>query len=69
MAIHLRQICLVASDLDKTIDDLTTIFGVNSAHVDPGVLHFGLTVTLKLQSHQSIFHASLSYDKKWYLNI
>jgi len=46
MAIHLRQICLVASDLDKTIDDLTTIFGVNSAHVDPGVLHFGLANNL-----------------------
>ncbi len=42
MTIHLRQICLVARDLDKTIDDLTTIFGVNSAHIDPGLIHFGL---------------------------
>ncbi|MEH6558180.1 MAG: VOC family protein [Oceanicoccus sp.] len=46
MAIHLRQICLVASNLDKTIDDLTTIFGVNSAHVDPGIIHFGLANNL-----------------------
>lgn len=46
MTIHLRQICLVASDLDKTIDDLTTIFGVNSAHVDPGIIHFGLANNL-----------------------
>ena len=46
MTIHLRQICLVASDLDKTIDDLCAIFGVNSAHIDPGVIHFGLANNL-----------------------
>ena len=48
MTIHLRQICLVAKDLDKTIDDLTTIFGVNSAHVDPGIILFGLPNILVL---------------------
>lgn len=46
MTIHLRQICLVAGDLDKTIDELTTIFGVNSVHIDPGIIHFGLANNL-----------------------
>lgn len=42
MSIQLRQICLVASQIDSTLDDLTTIFGINSCYVDPGVGVFGL---------------------------
>lgn len=46
MTIHLRQICLVASELAPVIDDLTSILGINACYVDPGVAHFGLENTL-----------------------
>ena len=42
MTIQLRQICLVAEHLAPVIDDLTTILGINSCYVDPGVGIFGL---------------------------
>ena len=42
MTIQLRQICLVAEKLAPVIDDLTSILGINSCYVDPGVGHFGL---------------------------
>ena len=46
MTIQLRQICLVARDLDDTIDDLEQIFGIRRCYVDPGVGRFGLVNTL-----------------------
>ena len=46
MTIQLRQICLVARDLDSTIDDLEQIFGIHRCFVDPGVGRFGLVNTL-----------------------
>ena len=46
MSIQLRQICLVASQLDSTLDDLTNVFGINTCYVDPGVGVFGLENTL-----------------------
>ena len=46
MTIQLRQICLVARDLDSTIDDLEQIFGIQRCYVDPGVGRFGLVNTL-----------------------
>ena len=46
MSIQLRQICLVARDLDATIDDLEQVFGIHRCHVDPGVGNFGLVNTL-----------------------
>ncbi len=46
MAIQLRQICLVARDLDATIDDLEQIFGIHRCFVDPGVGKWGLVNTL-----------------------
>ncbi len=39
---RMRQICLVASDLKKAEDDLTSIFGLAVCHRDPGVEAFGL---------------------------
>ena len=42
MTIQLRQICLVAHDIDQVVDDLRTILGINSCYVDPGVKTFGL---------------------------
>lgn len=46
MTIQLRQICLVARELEPVIDDLTAILGINRCYVDPGVGHFGLENTL-----------------------
>ena len=46
MTIQLRQICLVARDLDRTIDDLEQILGIHRCFVDPGVGRFGLVNTL-----------------------
>ena len=42
MTIQLRQICLVAHELESVIDDLRSILGINSCYVDPGVGKFGL---------------------------
>ena len=46
MTIQLRQICLVARDLDSTIDDLEQILGIQRCFVDSGVGRFGLVNTL-----------------------
>lgn len=46
MTIQLRQICLVARDLDATIDDLESIFGIHRCFVDEGVGKWGLVNTL-----------------------
>jgi len=42
MAIYLRQICLVANNLKSVVDDLTTVFGIQSCYVDSAVGKFGL---------------------------
>lgn len=46
MTIQLRQICLVARQLEPVIQDLTAILGINRCYVDPGVAAFGLENTL-----------------------
>ena len=46
MTIQLRQICLVARDLESTIDDLEQIFGIHRCFVDAGVGKWGLVNTL-----------------------
>ena len=46
MTIQLRQICLVAGELEPVIQDLTQILGINRCYVDPGVGQFGLENTL-----------------------
>ncbi|MCZ6619851.1 MAG: hypothetical protein O7E57_17150 [Gammaproteobacteria bacterium] len=46
MTIQLRQICLVARELEPVIDDLTNVLGINTCFVDPGVGKFGLENTL-----------------------
>jgi len=46
MTIQLRQICLVARELEPVIQDLTSILGINRCFVDPGVGAFGLENTL-----------------------
>ena len=42
MAIHLRQICLVAETLAPAVADLEAVFGTPVCHVDPAVGVFGL---------------------------
>ena len=46
MTIQLRQICLVARELDPVIDDLTDVLGISACFIDPGVGAFGLENTL-----------------------
>lgn len=46
MTLQLRQICLVARELQPVIDDLTYVLGINSCFVDPAVGAFGLENTL-----------------------
>ncbi|WP_374519397.1 VOC family protein [Hydrogenophaga sp.] len=42
MYLRLRQLCLVAHQLDPVVDDLCAIFGVRVCHRDPDVGQFGL---------------------------
>lgn len=46
MTIQLRQICLVAEELEPVLQDLTDVLGINRCYVDPGVGQFGLENTL-----------------------
>ena len=46
MTIQLRQICLVARELEPVIEDLTEVLGIERCYVDPGVGQFGLENTL-----------------------
>ena len=46
MAIHLRQICLVAETLRPAVDDLARGLGIAPCFVDPHVAEFGLENTL-----------------------
>ena len=39
---RLRQICLVAHDLERNADDLTAVLGLSVAYRDPGVARYGL---------------------------
>lgn len=54
MAIHLRQICLVADRLQPAIDELSAVFFIPTCHVDPAVEKFGLENTLLLTGSQFI---------------
>lgn len=44
--LRLRQICLVASELEKPVDDLKAVFGLETCHHDPAVEKYGLTNAL-----------------------
>ena len=44
--LRLRQICLVASELEKPVDDLKAVFGLATCHHDPAVEKYGLTNAL-----------------------
>jgi len=40
--LRLKQICLVAADLDRVEDDLNAILGIEVAYSDPALDQFGL---------------------------
>ena len=42
MYLRLRQLCLVAAQLEPVVDDLSAVFGVEVCHRDPAVGQFGL---------------------------
>lgn len=42
MWIRLRQVAMVVADLQRVVDDLQAVFGLEVAHIDPGVEVFGL---------------------------
>ena len=42
MFLRLRQLCLVARDLEPVVDDLRAVFGLEVCHRDPAVERFGL---------------------------
>ena len=46
MWLRLRQICLLASELGPTIEELTEVLGIEVCYVDPGVGRFGLENSL-----------------------
>ncbi len=46
MGIYIRQVCLVASELEPAIRDLTGVLGIERCYVDSGVAQFGLENTL-----------------------
>ena len=46
MFLRLRQICLVARDLEAVVQDLRAVLGVEVCHRDPGVERFGLSNAL-----------------------
>lgn len=46
MAIHLRQVALVATKLAPVINNLKAVLGILPCYVDPGIKQFGLENTL-----------------------
>mgnify|MGYP006091425481 FL=1 len=42
MSVHLRQICLVAAELQPVVEQLTNVFDIKVCHRDPVVKQYGL---------------------------
>jgi hypothetical protein len=52
MALRLRQICLVAAELEPVVDAVHAIFGLAVCHRDPAVAKYGLKNALFVCGHQ-----------------
>ncbi len=52
MRLRLRQICLVARELDPVVADLKRVFGLEVCHVDDAVAAYGLVNALLPVGHQ-----------------
>jgi catechol 2,3-dioxygenase-like lactoylglutathione lyase family enzyme len=50
--IRLRQVAMIAPDLDPVVDELVDVFGLRVCFVDPGVAEFGLRNALLLVGDQ-----------------
>ena len=46
MGMYIRQVCLVAHQLQPAVSELTSVLGIESCRIDPGVGRFGLENTL-----------------------
>ena len=46
--IRLRQVAMIAADLDPVVDELCDVFGLPVVFHDPGVAEFGLRNALLL---------------------
>lgn len=42
MTVHVRQICLVASELEPVVELLSAVLGIDECHRDPAVANYGL---------------------------
>src|SRR5262252_2763615 len=52
MTLRLRQICLVAAELEPVVDTMRRIFGLQVCHRDPAVGKYGLENALFVCGHQ-----------------
>ena len=52
MTLRLRQICLVAPELEPVVDAVSAIFGLPVCHRDPAVASYGLVNALFVCGHQ-----------------
>lgn len=52
MTLRLRQICLVAPELEPAVEAISAIFGLQVCHRDPGVGKYGLVNALFVCGHQ-----------------
>jgi hypothetical protein len=52
MTLRLRQVCLVAPELEPVVDAVRSIFGLEVCHRDPAVGKFGLVNALFVCGHQ-----------------
>jgi len=52
MTLRLRQICLVAPELERVVDAVGAIFGLPVCHRDPAVAKYGLVNALFVCGHQ-----------------
>jgi hypothetical protein len=52
MTLRLRQVCLVAAELEPVVDAVQRILGVQVCHRDPGVGQYGLVNALFVCGHQ-----------------
>lgn len=62
--IALRQIATAARDLDRALEDLRAVFGVEVAHVDPGIAQFGLTHAVLAFGTSQFFEVVSPFEDK-----
>ena len=56
--LRLRQICLVASELEEAVNDLQAVFGLETCFHDPNVAKYGLKNALNRIRKNNYFQVS-----------